>query len=337
MPKSLFPLASSETRQRLEQDPTLKLINEYNWASNPLGPIPDWPESLKGAVRVMMAASTPMVMLIGPEGILVYNNAYALFAGTRHPAIFGMPAVDAWPEIADFNRDKIARGLRGDSLFLRDQELVLDRHGTPEASWMDLHYSPLLNEEGIPLGTLCIVHETSDRVVAEKAMARSEERLTLAISGSSLVGTWDWNIDDDIVTSDDQFAAMYGIDPLRAGLGVPIEAFLAAVHPDDRAQVEKDIEAALAQRSRLQSEYRLLAADGSTRWVIASGSPRLDAEGKPVRLPGVVVDITEQRRISDALVESELRFRTLADTMPQMVWSTQADGFHDYYNARWYE
>ncbi len=51
----------------------------------------------------------------------------------------------------------------------------------------------------------------------------------------------------------------------------------------------------------------------------------------------MVVDITEQRRISDALVESELRFRTLADTMPQMVWSTQADGFHDYYNARWYE
>lgn len=337
MPKSLFPLASSETRQRLEQDPTLKLINEYNWASNPLGPIPDWPESLKGAVRVMMAASTPMVMLIGPEGILVYNNAYALFAGDRHPAIFGMPAVDAWPEIADFNRDKIARGLRGDSLFLRDQELVLDRHGTPEASWMDLHYSPLLNEEGIPLGTLCIVHETTDRVVAEKALARSEERLTLAISGSSLVGTWDWNIDEDIVTSDDQFATMYGIDPLRAGLGVPIEAFLAAVHPDDRAQVEKDIETALAQRSRLQSEYRLLAADGSTRWVIASGSPRLDVEGKPVRLPGVVVDITEQRRISDALVESELRFRTLADTMPQMVWSTLADGYHDYYNARWYE
>jgi PAS domain S-box-containing protein len=337
MPESLFPLASVATRQRLEQDPALKLINDYDWASNPLGPIPDWPESLKGAVRVMMAASTPMVMMIGPDGILVYNDSYARFAGDRHPAIFGMPAVEAWPEIADFNRDKIARGLCGDSLFLRDQELVLDRHGAFEAGWMDLHYSPLLNEEGIPLGTLCIVHETTDRVMAEKALARSEERLTLALSGSSLVGTWDWNIGDNIVTSDDKFAAMYGIDPLRAGLGVPIEAFMEAIHAEDRAQVQQDIDAVLANGSQLKSEYRLVSADGGIRWVIASGSRRLDAEGRPARLPGVVVDITEQRRISEALAESELLFRTLTDTMPQMVWSTLADGFHDYYNARWYE
>src|SRR5688572_14761135 len=100
MPKSLFPAASPETRARLEQNPTLKLINEYDWSANPLGPIPSWPESLKGAVRVMMAASTPMVMLIGPDGILIYNDAYADFAGSRHPQIFGLPATEAWPEIA---------------------------------------------------------------------------------------------------------------------------------------------------------------------------------------------------------------------------------------------
>src|SRR5215217_6640845 len=136
MPKSLFPTASPDARARLEQDPTLKLINDFDWSGNPLGPIPDWPQSLRGAVRVMMAASTPMVMLIGPDGILVYNNAYASFAGGRHPAIFGQPATDAWPEIADFNRDKIAMGLRGESLILRDQELALNRHGQLESGWM---------------------------------------------------------------------------------------------------------------------------------------------------------------------------------------------------------
>ena len=164
MPKSLFPIASPETRQRLEQDATLKLINDYDWASNPLGPIPTWPESLKGAVRVMMAASTPMVMLIGPKGILVYNDAYAEFAGKRHPAIFGLPVVEAWPEIAEFNRHKLEMGLRGESLTLRDQELVLNRHGELESGWMDLHYSPVLNEAGLPMATLCMVHETTSRV-----------------------------------------------------------------------------------------------------------------------------------------------------------------------------
>lgn len=337
MPQSLFPAASPETRARLEQDPTLKLINEFDWLSNPLGPIPGWPESLKGAVRLMMVASTPMVMMVGQQGILIYNNGYAEFAGNRHPDIFGMPALEAWPEIADFNRANIERGLRRESWTLRNQELVLDRHGHPESGWMDLHYSPIVGEEGASMGTLCVVHETTDRVLAEKALARSEERLSLALDGSGLVGTWDWNVRDDVVTADDRFATMYGLDPLRAGLGVPIEDFLAAIHPDDKERVRQEIDSALADGSRLRVEYRVIAPDGRIHWVIASGRPRPDAERASIRFPGVLVDVTEQRRISNALAESELRFRTLADTMPQMVWSTRADGFHDYYNKRWYE
>ncbi|KQX34302.1 hypothetical protein ASD04_16825 [Devosia sp. Root436] len=176
MPKSLFPAATPETRQRLEQDDTLKLINDFDWAGNPLGPIPAWPESLKGAVRLMMAASIPMVMLIGPEGILVYNNAYAAFAGNRHPDIFGMPVRAAWPEIADFNSHKLDLGLRGESLILHDQELVLNRHGRLESGWMNLHYSPVLDEAGQPLGTLCTVHETTERVaLAEERELVSQE------------------------------------------------------------------------------------------------------------------------------------------------------------------
>jgi len=176
MPRSLFPSASPETRQRLERDSTLKLLNEFDWAANPLGPIPDWPQSLKGAVRVMMAASTPMAMLIGPDGILVYNQAYAEFAGNRHPAIFGLPVAEAWPEIADFNRHKVEMGLRGESLILRDQELVLNRHGRLESGWMNLHYSPVLDEAGAPMGTLCIVHETTGHVImAEERELVSQE------------------------------------------------------------------------------------------------------------------------------------------------------------------
>lgn len=338
MPKSLFPSASPEARARLELDPTLKLINDFDWSASPLGLIPDWPESLKGAVRLMMVASTPMVMMVGEQGILIYNNAYADFAGNRHPEIFGMPALDAWPEIADFNRANIERGLQHESWSLRDQELILNRHGQLESGWMDLHYSPIVGVDGQSMGTLCIVHETTDRVLAEKALARSEERLSLALDGSGLVGTWDWDIANDVVTADDRFAALYNLDPLRAGLGVPIAEFLSAIHPDDADRVNAEIEVALRDGTAFRSEYRLVSTtDGAVHWVIASGRPRLGPDGAPSRLPGVIVDVTEQRRISEALAESEMRFRTLADTMPQMVWSTLPDGFHDYYNKRWYE
>ncbi|MDB5614196.1 MAG: Signal transduction histidine kinase [Devosia sp.] len=337
MPKSLFPAASAEARYRLEQDPTLKLINDFDWSANALGPIAEWPESLRGAVRLMMLASTPMVMLVGERGILIYNNGYAQFAGNRHPEVFGMPALEAWPEIAEFNRTIIERGLANESWALRDQELLLNRHGQLEACWMDLHYSPLVGVDGLSMGTLCIVYETTERMLAEKALARSEERLSLALSGSSLVGTWDWDVTENVVTSDDKFAAMFNLDPLRAGLGVSIDDFLAAIHPEDVIRVREEIATVLIDGSSYRSEYRLIGADGSVHWVIASGRPRIGPDGVATRFPGVIVDVTEQRRISDALAESEVRFRTLADTMPQMVWSTLPDGYHDYYNARWYE
>jgi len=337
MPKSLFPAASPATRERLEQNPVLKLVNEFDWSANPLGPIPNWPESLKGAVRVMMAASTPMAMLIGDRGILVYNLGYAEFAGERHPQIFGKSVLDAWPEAVEFNRDKIARGLAGLTTSLPAQEMLLNRFGQPETVWMELHYSPVLGEDGLPMGSLAIVSDITGRVLAEQALARSEERLSLALNGSSLVGTWDWDVTIDTVTADDKFAVMYNLDPLQAGLGVPVASFLAAIHPEEVQRVGDEIAIALRDASDFNSEYRLVSTDGKISWVVASGRPRLGPDGRVHRFPGVVVDVTEQRQISVALTESELRFRTLADTMPQMVWSTLPDGYHDYYNARWYE
>ncbi len=337
MLRSLFPAASPEVRARLELDPTIKLINLYDWASNPLGPIADWPESLKGAVRAMLATPTPMAMLIGPQGILIYNNAYGVFAGERHPHIFGLPAELAWPEISDFNRHKIDLGLRGETLHLEEQELLLNRNGTPESLWLDLNYSPVLGEDGSPLAVLCIVQDTTTRVLAERAMARSEERLSLALNSSTLVGTWDWDVSANSVTADEKFATMYNLDPAAAKNGIELEGFLRAIHPEDVERVTGAIMAAMADGSAFRSEYRLLSPDGTTRWVIASGRPRLNEQGAATRFPGVVVDVTEQRRASEALAESELRFRTLTNAMPQMVWSTRPDGYHDYYNDRWYQ
>ncbi|WDR02805.1 PAS domain-containing protein [Devosia algicola] len=337
MPRTLFPAATPELRTQLDAFPTLRLINDYDWASSPIGSIDQWPDSVKGVVRMLVTASAPMVVLLGSEGILIYNDAYAQFAGERHPEIFGMPAVEAWPEVADFNRERIASGLRGETLVLRDAELSLNRHGQPEPVWLDLNYSPVLGDDGLSLGTLCIVHETTDRILVEKALTRSEERLSLALSGSNLVGTWDWDVKAGTLTADDLFASLHNLDPLRAGIGVPAELIGEAIHPDDLERVSQGVEAAFRDRADFRSEYRVVSPDGTLCWVVASGRARVDGDGNAVRFPGVVVNITEQKQAAEALAESEAKFRTLADTMPQMVWSTLPDGMHDYYNARWYE
>ncbi|MCG3102510.1 hypothetical protein MAQ58_24340, partial [Enterobacter sp. DRP3] len=85
----------------------------------------------------------PLVMLWGRPGYMIYNDAYAGFAGGRHPYLLGQPVELGWPEVADFNRNVMNTCLAGGTLSYRDKALVLLRSGRPEDVWMDLHYSPL--------------------------------------------------------------------------------------------------------------------------------------------------------------------------------------------------
>ncbi len=337
MPNTIFPRASGNTPKGMSSGRMLELINSFDWGATAVGPTRSWPETLRSTMRIMLASPVAMVMLMGERGVLVYNDAYAVFAGRRHPQILGEEVAVAWPEIAEFNTAILERVLSGETLSLEDQMLTLDRTGVFEDLWLNLHYSPVLDDRGEPIAELVIVAETTKRVLAERALARSEERLSLALSASGIVGVWDWDLATNRVSADRRFAEMYGVDPDAAASGAPIEAYIEGIHPEDRQRVTDNIKGALEARAAYRGEYRLTSASGANRWVLATGTVVVDADGKPVRLAGVSVDITDHKRAQEKLAESEAKFRAIADSMPQMVWSTLPDGYHDYYNARWYE
>lgn len=337
MPRSFFPRADAETKARLDRDPVMQLANSFDWSSTELGPIPSWPVALRAAARLIMTSVAPMCLLIGRSGIMLYNAAYAPIAGARHPSAMGASVLEAWPEVADFNRDIIDRVLAGESLDFASRTFVFYRNGEPEDVWLNLDYSPVLDDDGTGLAVLAIVQETTSQVLSDQVLAEHREKLDLALNASGMVGTWDWDIAENRVTADERFAALFGISPGEAAVGLPIEIFFKAMHTDDRTRVWAEIDAALKDAGPVRFEYRVVDADGGIRWVVASGRVITDQDGRAVRLPGAVVDITTEREIAAQLVESEERFRLLADTMPQMVWSTLPDGYHDYYNARWYE
>ncbi|RYF98222.1 MAG: PAS domain S-box protein, partial [Caulobacteraceae bacterium] len=164
-------------------------IRVFDWSRTTLGPLVDWPQSLRTAVGLLVAAPNPMVIMWGQDGVLIYNDGYARFAGRRHPELLGMKAREGWPEIADFNAGNIRRGLAGEAWSLRGQQLALDRAGTPEAVWLDLDYAPVPDESGKPAGVMVFVTETTERVRAETLREQINERLEIALSAGRGVGT----------------------------------------------------------------------------------------------------------------------------------------------------
>ncbi|GGG22293.1 hypothetical protein GCM10010924_59790 [Rhizobium wenxiniae] len=150
-------------------------IRQMDWGSTPLGPIGSWPAELRANVQTMLASPVPMAVLWGPEGILIYNDGYAGICGPRHPAALGGKLLEVWPEAADFNARVIAAGLRGEPLSFHAQELELWRHGKAEQVWMDLEYLPIRNGLGQPIGSLAMVFDITQRVLAERRLAQSEE------------------------------------------------------------------------------------------------------------------------------------------------------------------
>jgi PAS domain S-box-containing protein len=153
------------------------LIRSFDWSRTPLGPIEHWSSSLKMATALLLQSPIAIVMLWGPEGVMIYNDAYSRFGGARHPGLLGRNVLEAWPEVADLNDHVLKVVLHGGKpLSYKDRELWLNRDGVSRQLWTDLDYSPVVDESGKPVGVFAVVTETTERVLADRRIAAERER-----------------------------------------------------------------------------------------------------------------------------------------------------------------
>ena len=115
------------------------------------------------------------------------------------------------------------------------------------------------------------------------------------------------------------------------------EIFLEHVLPEDRSRADEAFQAALAGSNKWEIECRIRRADGEIRWVVPHAEVVRDEKSAPVRMYGTVIDITERKEAEAAVRESEAKFRQLADSIPQLAWMADAEGWIFWYNQRWYE
>lgn len=281
------------------------IITTRDWSQTSLGAVERWPLTLTQLLGVILRSDAPMVLLWGADGILLYNDAYARFAGPRHPATFGVPVCQAWPEVADFNDHVLATVLAGNTISYRDHHLVLEREGVAEDVWLNLDYSPIPDEDGQPIGVFALLKETTERI-------RVGQRLRIAQEAGG-VGTFEWYPDSGLLDVSDEYRRIWGIS---SDAIVTDQLLVGLLHPEDR---HKAGTAKLDKLNPLEyTEYRRVdPATGTVRWIARRGEAISSSESGRRRYVGIAMDITARKCAEAAVIESEARWRSLFEQMQE--------------------
>ena len=199
-----------------------------------------------------------------------------------------------------------------------------------KARWVTSRAYPIRDAAGKVAEVMLMHEDITERVEADAALALSEERFRSLVTASSQMV---WNSDSDGAIIDDS-------PTWRAFTGQSYDdwkgsGWLNALHPDDRARAAAVWGAAIAARSLYEITYRVRRADGEYRWTSVRGVPLRRADGSIREWIGTNTDITEQRRIEEAVRTSERRLRFILDAMHQKIFTARADGSVDYLNPAW--
>ena len=153
------------------------MMRTLDWSDLPLGPPRQWSQALKTTVGMMLAAQAQIVLFWGPDFVALYNDAYAPGIGANHPRALGRPAIENWGELWD-DLEPLLSGVRQTrkTFAAKDRPFYVERHGYGETSYWDVSYSAVLDDDGSVGGVLCIVSETTERVLGETQLRASEAR-----------------------------------------------------------------------------------------------------------------------------------------------------------------
>ncbi len=151
-----------------------------------------------------------------------------------------------------------------------------------------------------------------------------ESRLDAALAAGA-VTPWIWDIGEDRVVADRNLARLFSVPPEVAD-GGPLAGYLRMIHPDDSIRVADSIRRAVRSDGEYEEEYRVLQPDDSARWVVARGRVERDGHGRPARMAGVLVDITERRLAADALRASEEFNRRVVESSSDCIKVLDLEG-----------
>jgi PAS domain S-box-containing protein len=289
------------------------IIRSIDWSKNPLGPINQWPQSLRTTLSILLNSKFPMFLLWGEDFICFYNDAYRQSLGEdgKHPKAMGQRGEECWYEIWNQVGPMLNDVLyKGESTWAEDMLLPIYRNGKIEDVYWTFSYSPVKDETGKPAGVFVAVTETTEKVKTIEKINESKEELEFAINAAGL-GTWDLNPLTNKFTCNDRLRDWFG---LPSGTEVDLTIALNSIKDNDREKVEKAIQKALVYETGGDYSVQYTIKNALTdkeRVVNAKGKALFNENKEAYRLNGTLQDITEEIAAQNELKKSQENFKNL--------------------------
>jgi PAS domain S-box-containing protein len=232
-----------------------------------------------------------------PVAIAMFDREMRYLAASRRfrddyglgdQEVLGRSHYEIFPEIPGRWREIHRRCLAG-SVERSHGELFRRADGSEQ--WIRWEIQPWHRTEGEIGGIILFSEEITQQRNSEQALRESEARLRLA-QQAARVGTFEWNIQTGVNTWTPELEAMYGLKP--GEFAGSQQTWEGLVHPSDRAEAVRQIENAM-ETGKFEAEWRVVWPDGTLRWLAGRAWIFMDDGGKPLRLIGVNIDITERR------------------------------------------
>ncbi|MEJ2060672.1 MAG: EAL domain-containing protein [Gammaproteobacteria bacterium] len=189
--------------------------------------------------------------------------------------------------------------------------------------WVETTIVPILDKNEIPYQYVSIRTEITRLIDSMDALAKSEERLARSQKYAN-IGTWEWNIQSGDVYRSEGVSMLFGDkNPAQKST---IDQFIHAIYQNDRKSVLNALENCIDHSQAYDIEYRVVWTDGSIKWLHSRGDVVWGEEGRPLRMLGVVQDISRRKQTEQALKESEKKYRALFENASDAIIMADENG-----------
>jgi two-component system cell cycle sensor histidine kinase/response regulator CckA len=264
--------------------------------------------SLEFLEQALNRAPDSLYLVDGQGRIVCVNDAACRTLGYSREELLSIEAADIDPR---YTPEKCARHMETPECAPFET-----RHRTRDGRIIPVELHASRFEFGGKLFVLAVARDITGRKQMEEALASREHALAEA-QRIGRMGSWELDLTTNTLAWSDEIFRIFEIDP--AQFGASYEAFLNAVHPDDREYVNNAYTESLKNQASYDIEHRLLLADGRIKHVHERCETTYAADGTPLHSRGTVQDITDRKRMEEALAVRERQFRTLAENSPDNI------------------